>query len=302
MSRQSFWWGLSMAIAMGGWAAPMPAATWQDEQKQDKVDVTALLERGQELIGGENFKEAAKVLRQVVEADDKNGLGWQLLGYALHASGDLEAAIPAHQRAAEFKEFKPIALYNLGCAWSLKKDADQSFKFMDEAVAAGFVDSSYFETDSDLDFIRKDPRFDRLVKKVKNGGKDPALTPADLKGSWKYTSGKRAGEEVAADRLAMGGVTFAEDKLTIPAGPDNEFVMSYKLKAGKKFTEIDLSIESGPAPEGKALGILKWENDELTLCYDPLGANRPTAFESTAENGFFMFVMKKEKAAEKTDK
>ncbi len=302
MSRKSFWWGLSMAIAMGGWAAPMPAAPQQDEQKQDKVDVGALLERGQELIGAENYKEAAKVLRQVVDADDKNGLGWQLLGYSLHASGDLDAAIPAHHRAAEFKEYKPIALYNLGCAWSLKKDADQSFKFMDEAVAAGFLDSSYFDTDSDLDFIRKDPRFDRLVKKVKNGGKDPVLKPADLVGSWKYTSGKRAGEDVAEDRLAMGGVKFAEDKLTIPAGPDSEFVMSYKLKAGKQFTEIDLSIESGPAPEGKALGILKWENDELTLCYDPLGANRPTKFESTAENGFFMFVMKKEKAVEKADK
>lgn len=299
MGRKSFWWGLSMAIALGSWAEPLPAAMWQDEQKQGKVDVGALLERGQELIEAENYKEAAKVLQQAADADGSDGNIWLQLGFALHMGGDLDKAIPVHQRASEFEDVKPVALYNLGCAYSLKKEADKSFKYLNEAVAAGFLDQSYFNSDTDLDFVRKDPRFDRLVKKVKNGGKEPALKPADLVGSWKYKSGQRAGEDVAEDRLAMGGVTFAEDTLTIPAGPDAEFVMGYKLKAGKQFTEIDMEIQSGPAPEGKAVGILKWENDELTLCYDPTGATRPTKFESTGDNGFFLFVMKKAPKADK---
>jgi hypothetical protein len=47
-------------------------------------------------------------------------------------------------------------------------------------------------------------------------------------------------------------------------------------------------------PEGKALGIIKWEGDTMQLCYDPMGQTRPTTFESTADNGCFMFTLKRQ--------
>lgn len=117
--------------------------------------------------------------------------------------------------------------------------------------------------------------------------------PAKLKGKWKYESGKRVGTDIPAERLESI-VTISEDKLTVPAGPDEEFIMSYKVDSAQSPVAIDLKIESGPAPEGTALGIIKLDGDKLVLCYDPSGTKRPTEFESTEENGCFLFVLAKQ--------
>jgi uncharacterized protein (TIGR03067 family) len=114
-------------------------------------------------------------------------------------------------------------------------------------------------------------------------------------GNWNVTEGTRAGEKVAEDRLAEAKITFDKDKITIPAG-DDEFIMSYKIIAGTSPVEIDMKIESGPAPEGSAAkGIVKFEGDKFILCYHPEAGDRPAKFESTAENGCFLFTMEADK-------
>ena len=58
--------------------------------------------------------------------------------------------------------------------------------------------------------------------------------------------------------------------------------------------KIDMKIDSGPAPEGaKAVGIIKIGDGEFTICYDSAGGERPEKFESTEENGCFMFKIEK---------
>ena len=47
----------------------------------------------------------------------------------------------------KFDQFKPISLYNLGCAYSLKNDADKSFDSLRKAIDAGFQQIDLFETD-----------------------------------------------------------------------------------------------------------------------------------------------------------
>jgi hypothetical protein len=56
------------------------------------------------------------------------------------ATGRLEEAIEAHQKAATFDDYHAIALYNLGCAYALTA-----------------------RSDSDLDSLRDDPRFKELL-------------------------------------------------------------------------------------------------------------------------------------------
>lgn len=277
-------------------------AIGQDNEKGgavEEVDVEELMAKGREYIQEEDYKSAAKEFQKAVDEDPEFGTAWQLLGYSLHLSGDLDKAIEAHMKASEFEESKLLALYNLGCAYSLKNEPDKAFDYLNKAVAAGFKQMNYFETDKDLDNLRKDPRFAKVVARAKNGGREP-FDKEMLPGEWTFKSGKRAGEDIAEERL-KGSATFADDKVTIPAGPDEKFVMSFKIKEGKKHTEIDLNIESGPAPEGKALGILKIEDGKLTLCYDPQGKNRPAKFESTGDNGFFLFVMEKKAEEKKAD-
>ena len=286
-------WGLVFALqpASGLWAQ-------EEDSSAEEQFAEALFE-----IQNENYKEAAALLKQVVEADDENGRAWQLYGYSLHMDGKLDDAIKVHERTAKFAQFKGISLYNLGCAHALKKDTDKCLGFLKKAVDAGFDDVEQFESDADLAFVKKDPRFVRLIKVMKGEPvDDDEKKAAKWIGTWVYVSGVRAGEDVAKERLA-GEVEIGEKTLTIPAGPDSEFVMAYEIDKSKKPAAIDLEIESGPVNEGTALGIIKMDEGKLVLCYDPTGQNRPEKFESTSENGAFLFVLKKkEDDEEENDK
>jgi uncharacterized protein (TIGR03067 family) len=120
-------------------------------------------------------------------------------------------------------------------------------------------------------------------------------------GTWKVGMGQRAGEEVAEERLGTE-IEFTDKQIMIPVpGAEEGFVMNYTLDTTKTPVTIDMEIESGPAPEGKAVGIIKVDDGKMTLCYDPTGAKRPEAFETTAENGFFLFECTKTPATDGFD-
>lgn len=116
-----------------------------------------------------------------------------------------------------------------------------------------------------------------------------------LMGKWKCVKGTRAGADVDAARMASM-ITIDDKIIKIPVGPDMAFEMSYKIDDSKSPAEIDMKIEAGPAPAGsKALGIIKMKDGNCHLCYDPEGNSRPDKFESTEENGRFLFEMEKQK-------
>ena len=119
------------------------------------------------------------------------------------------------------------------------------------------------------------------------------LDPKKLLGEWKVVRGERAGEEVGEDRLPE--ISISKKEITIPVPDADAFVMEYKLDLDKSPVSVDIKIVEGPAPESEALGILKMEDGKVFLCYDPMGSERPEKFETSEEDGFFMFVMEKAK-------
>ncbi len=119
--------------------------------------------------------------------------------------------------------------------------------------------------------------------------KEAAFDAAKLVGKWKIKQGHKMGDEIEKDRLSSE-ITITKDEIHIPAGPEEKFIMSYKLNTKKTPIEIDMEIKDGPVKEGKAAGIIELKGDELKLCYNPFG-ERPTKFESTTGNAAFYFVL-----------
>jgi transcriptional regulator GlxA family with amidase domain len=115
------------------------------------------------LAGEKRFKEAEAAIRQLLREKDDDGALWYELGKMLHMNGKIDAAIPAHKRAAEFPALKASALYNLGCAYALKKQSTQAMAALEGAVAAGLRHKSMYLGDSDLESLRGDPRFQKLL-------------------------------------------------------------------------------------------------------------------------------------------
>ncbi len=120
-----------------------------------------------------------------------------------------------------------------------------------------------------------------------------AFDPAKLVGAWTLASGERAGEKIEKDHLPPK-VTFTKETVTVPAGPDQRFLIAYKVDAKARPVAIDMQIKEGPVNEGKALGILEPDGDGFKLCYvvDDGNAKRPVRCESTKDNNAFLFVLR----------
>jgi len=70
-----------------------------------------------------------------------------------------------------------VTNYNVACMYSLMKNKDEAFKYLEIAVEKGDFPGDIvqqMEGDSDLDFLRKDERYKEILAKAGKGGKAPA--------------------------------------------------------------------------------------------------------------------------------
>lgn len=84
---------------------------------------------------------------------------WYSKGYSLHMAKKYDEAIECFQKAAEMHDRMAESYYNIACGYSLKGDKDRAFDWLRKAWAAGYQEVEHMKGDSDLDNIRKDPRF-----------------------------------------------------------------------------------------------------------------------------------------------
>lgn len=267
---------------------------------QDNEELRELVQEAQAAVQSEDWEKAVELYTKANELRPDTPFVEFNLGYSLHASGKLDEAIKFHKKAAKSNQYKQTALYNLACAYSIKKDADKAFDNLEKSIKAGFLNTRQLEDDPDFKNVKDDSRFADMIVLMKNGGKMPVKISAEtFYGSWTLTSGSRAGSKVAAESLPE--IKIDEKHFTIPSGPGAEpFVMSYKMMLDKKPIAVDFDIESGPISEGKAKGIVKVGDDgRMVLCYKPDAKEHPSDFISTKENGYYVFKMKK--AAETKD-
>lgn len=127
------------------------------------------------------------------------------------------------------------------------------------------------------------------------------LDPAKLVGKWKLTEGVKAGEK-SGDDAKKGTTEVTKDKITL-ANADATFVFGYKVDAAKTPAEVDFEILEPEGLKGaKAKGIIKLEGGKMTMCYHPMMGDRPTKFESTKDNGFYLFTFKAAEEKKKEEK
>lgn len=122
-----------------------------------------MADKARQLQNEQQWIEAVKAYQMALQSDAENPMLWFNMGYCLHAAGMYDQAIPVHQKAATYNDVKGIALYNLGCAYSLTGKLDEAVKALHASREAGFNIENYVADDSDLDNLRDDPRFVELL-------------------------------------------------------------------------------------------------------------------------------------------
>jgi hypothetical protein len=82
----------------------------------------------------------------------------------LTLKGRLQDGLAVDEKLVAVCPTDPTAHYNLACRYALLKQRDKAIVTLRRAVELGYRDFAFMQEDHDLDSIRKDPRFRKLVK------------------------------------------------------------------------------------------------------------------------------------------
>lgn len=94
----------------------------------------------------------------------KNGRALFDVGRELLACGEFDRAARAFEAAAATGRREGTALYNAACARALESRNAEALDLLERAVAAGYDGPGHMRSDDDLDGLRAEPRFERIVK------------------------------------------------------------------------------------------------------------------------------------------
>ncbi|MCK5151892.1 MAG: tetratricopeptide repeat protein [Candidatus Thorarchaeota archaeon] len=125
-------------------------------------------EMGHCFIRSGDYSEAHSAFENAIELEpERTGL-WSNKGYTLKEMGDLSGAIDATLRAKTFakdSQAMKMAHYNLACYLSLSGKTGQALEHLSLACTDDPQIQEWAKEDTDLDPIRKDPRFADTIGK-----------------------------------------------------------------------------------------------------------------------------------------
>ncbi len=86
-----------------------------------------------------------------------------LYACALRELGEQEDCWSWIDKALAIDPDDPYNVYGAACLYSRDGQIDQGIHYFERALKAGFAHRAWIESDTDLDSIRSDPRFQRLL-------------------------------------------------------------------------------------------------------------------------------------------
>ncbi len=141
--------------------------------------------------------------------------------------------------------------YNLACAYSLNKQANKAIESLKKAIELGYDNRAHIDEDSDLDFIRKNKQFIKLVDSMPK--KESYIEIL-----------QKAGKYVSADTTGLPPFNY-------------EPVTNFRIKSVKEYFKLD-SIAGKGDEISQIINLLNWVHN--TIRHD--GSHRPNCSEFDA--------------------
>lgn len=85
--------------------------------------------------------------------------------------GEYARGLEIDLRLARLKPRSARVFYNLACSYALLGKPDEAFDALEKAVERGFSDAEHLARDEDLKSLRDDPRFKKLLERVKKAAR-----------------------------------------------------------------------------------------------------------------------------------
>ncbi|HKW14892.1 MAG TPA: tetratricopeptide repeat protein, partial [Candidatus Krumholzibacteria bacterium] len=132
------------------------------EKLQEKID-SRMRERTES-----NLKDGANYQIAGTDEEESDAESWYDRANTYYQHGSFEKAGRAYESAARFGYESGKAYYNAGCSYALAGQTDDAIKMLRHAFAEGFEDPEKYDTDSDLNSLRGDARFQKLLDEVRH--------------------------------------------------------------------------------------------------------------------------------------
>lgn len=100
-----------------------------------------------------------------IRRDDLDALS--LLGDVLTKLGAHEEAVKVDRRLVALAPGNPLSHYNLACSCSNLNWVDEALESLETAIELGYTDVAFMIRDPDLQNVRRDPGFRRLLARLR---------------------------------------------------------------------------------------------------------------------------------------
>ena len=146
---------LKFAVAAVAVAAFL--ATPANAQPRLAVQADAAAQRG-------DWESTVSLYEELLSNNAFHGEHWHNYGYALHSLGRYDQAIAAFTQSIDLGCQPNTSMYNIACGHALSGRIDDAMAWLAKAYDHGFApEDDLIESDSDLDSLRSDPRFNQIV-------------------------------------------------------------------------------------------------------------------------------------------
>ncbi len=139
----------------------------------DPIDFKSRCLRVQILRGLGRAEEAAKEAKEAVAIVERS-LAWNpddVSAYFLGAGslivlGEIDRAKRWLHRSLEICTDDSVLLYNVACNLAVMGDTNSAIRYLERAVDHGVINAAWMLNDNDLENVREDPRFSKLLSRL----------------------------------------------------------------------------------------------------------------------------------------
>ena len=87
----------------------------------------------------------------------------QALAELYTKTGNYQKGLEVDEKLSHQLPTDDLVWYNLGCSYSLMNQPDKAFEALTKSVELGYADYDWMKTDTDLNNLHADPRFESLL-------------------------------------------------------------------------------------------------------------------------------------------
>jgi tetratricopeptide (TPR) repeat protein len=127
---------------------------------------TPTMDQANQVFFAKNWAAAAVAFESITRSEPANALAWLRLGVSRHKQQQYAQAVEAYKHAESDPQIGPSALYREAASLARMNKKSEALASLEKAVDAGLAQPSLFQQDPDLELLRDDAVFKKVIEKA----------------------------------------------------------------------------------------------------------------------------------------